>query len=270
MGFGEVNHQPRYRVPTSRGLTFPRKVSWLSRKSCWRPAPMMNFWVDAPFFFDMCFFFWRAEVWGSQLVLFLYRWGFKVGNTHHWIHLEEFEFSSSFFFSDVLEVTWPSLMRILGDTILRSPWEFTQKMGGCWCFRVFPRSEWFMGCCTPPNEALCSCKTTETLDFWFGHKFYSLRGADCWTSWNWSTFAGRAFCGILPAKVWVGCEGVDLEHRGRRNARETDCYGFWGQLQYGKNAMLDFKDTDALTLKQWIFWYLPKTFHMDSWLILLP
>ena len=31
---------------------------------------------------------------------------------------------------------------------------------------------------------------------------------------------------------------------------ETDCYGFWGQLQYGKNAMLDFKDTDALTLKQ--------------------
>ena len=57
-----------------------------------------DFWVDAPFFFDMCFFFWRAEVCGSQLVLFLYRWGFKVGNTHHWIHLEEFEFSSSFFF----------------------------------------------------------------------------------------------------------------------------------------------------------------------------
>lgn len=192
------------------------------------------------FFFSTCVFFWG--VWVEVSYFFCLDGGFKVGNTHHFfIHLEEFH-SLPVFFLRCFGSNLAQFDENFGGCNFRGPWEFTQKMGGCWCFRVFPKSEWFMGCCTPLNEALCSCKNTETLDFWFGHKFYSLRGADCWTSWNWSTFAGRAFCGILPgAKVWVGCEGVDLEHRGRRNPRGDWLLWFFGDsCKHRKNGMLDF------------------------------
>ena len=174
------------------------------------------------FFFRHVFFF--LGVWVEVSYFFCLDGGFKVGNTHHFfIHLEEFH-SLPVFFLRCFGSNLAQFDENFGGCNFRGPWEFTQKMGGCWCFRVFPKSEWFMGCCTPPNEALCSCKNTETLDFWFGHKFYSLRGADCWTSWNWSTFAGRAFCGILP-----GAKSVGRLWRCRFGAQgETDCYGFLG------------------------------------------
>lgn len=112
-----TNPTTGYRPRGASPLDLPGKVSWLSRKSCWRPAPMMIFWVEKPIFFrhDVFFLGGAGGGWKSA-IFFLYRWGFKVVKYPPFDPFGRSWFSSSFF-SDVLEVTWRSLMRILGNAI---------------------------------------------------------------------------------------------------------------------------------------------------------
>ena len=208
MGFGETSHQPRYRVPTSGGFTLrPSREGLLAQQEELLKAGRMNdFWVDAPFFFRHVLFFFLeggGGRWWKSAIFFLYRWGFKVGNTPPFDPFGRIEILFQFFFSDGLEVTWPSLMRILGDAIFGAHENSPKRWGAVDASGFSHETSDLWVVIHHPIKPCAVAKTQKLLTFGLVISFL-LRGTDCWTSWNWSTFAGRAFCGILPGAKSVG------------------------------------------------------------------